>query len=250
MRFGLISYRDRGDEYVTRRFDLTEDIDAVYEHLQEFKADGGGDGPESVNQALHEAVTKISWDEDRSVTKIIFLVGDAPPHMDYEQDVKYPEVCKQAVRRDLIINTIQCGQVGGTRDIWEKIAHLAEGKYVAIGQSGDMRVMRTPYDKKLAELNKEIGQTMVPYGELAQRRQLAERQCASEEADTSVGAERAAYSSAKAPLAAEASVVGTDLTEALVDGRLTLDKVDAEQLPEAMQEMSDKEAQGLSTEAD
>ena len=60
VRIGLLTYRDRGDEYVTKRFDLTDDIDAVFRNLQSFAADGGGDDPESVNQALHEAVTDFS----------------------------------------------------------------------------------------------------------------------------------------------------------------------------------------------
>ena len=86
------------------------DIDAIHAQLMEFTANGGGDGPESVNQALHEAVTNIAWSDDRAVLKIVFLVGDAPPHMDYEQDVRYPEVCQAAMKRDLVINAVQCGQ--------------------------------------------------------------------------------------------------------------------------------------------
>src|SRR5881398_2932297 len=111
IRMGLIGYRDRRDEYVTTAFDLTNDIDAVYGHLQDFRAAGGGDTPESVNEALHEAVNKMSWSQDRRVLKIIFLVGDAPPHMDYQGAPKYPEICQEAMRRDLIINTIQCGAI-------------------------------------------------------------------------------------------------------------------------------------------
>ena len=61
VRIGLLSYRDRGDEYVTRMFDLTADIDTVFRNLQSFVADGGGDDQESVNQALAEAVTRMSW---------------------------------------------------------------------------------------------------------------------------------------------------------------------------------------------
>ena len=70
VRIGLVTYRDRGDEYVTKRFDLTADIDTVFENLQSLAADGGGDDPESVNQALDEAVNRLSWSADRSVLKI------------------------------------------------------------------------------------------------------------------------------------------------------------------------------------
>src|SRR6266404_5929448 len=52
LRLGLIGYRDRGDEYVVKSFQLTDDIDAIYGQLQAFHAAGGGDTPESVNEAL------------------------------------------------------------------------------------------------------------------------------------------------------------------------------------------------------
>src|SRR5438128_911720 len=61
LKVGLVAYRDRGDQYVTKVFDLTDDLDASHGHLMGFKTQGGGDFPESVNQALHEAVTKITW---------------------------------------------------------------------------------------------------------------------------------------------------------------------------------------------
>jgi len=34
IRIGLVAYRDRRDEYVTRAFDLNGDIDSVYSQLQ------------------------------------------------------------------------------------------------------------------------------------------------------------------------------------------------------------------------
>ena len=64
----LIAYRDRGDAYVTQVHELTDDIDGVYAHLQQLAADGGGDTPESVNQALHEAVTDSRGRATRTCT--------------------------------------------------------------------------------------------------------------------------------------------------------------------------------------
>src|SRR4051812_41567801 len=40
VRIALIGYRDRCDAYVTRRFDLTDDIDTVFKNLTDFQADG------------------------------------------------------------------------------------------------------------------------------------------------------------------------------------------------------------------
>jgi len=91
IRIGLVAYRDRGDAYITKTVDLSSDLDSVYAELMDFRADGGGDGPESVNQALHDAVHGISWSQDGQAYRVVFLVGDAPPHMDYQDDVKYPD---------------------------------------------------------------------------------------------------------------------------------------------------------------
>ncbi|MGI8437256.1 MAG: vWA domain-containing protein [Chthoniobacterales bacterium] len=99
LKLGLIGYRDRGDEYVVKSAPLTDDIDSIYGQLRGFVANGGGDGPESVNEALAEAINRMSWSQDRSVLKIIFLVGDAPPHMDYADGLKYPDLAGSRQRR-------------------------------------------------------------------------------------------------------------------------------------------------------
>ena len=49
IKFGLIGYRDLQDKYVTRRFEMTSDIDEIHSKLMAFAADGGGDTPESVS---------------------------------------------------------------------------------------------------------------------------------------------------------------------------------------------------------
>ena len=43
LKLGLIGYRDRGDEYVVKSFQLTDDIDSIYAHLRDFKAEGEWD---------------------------------------------------------------------------------------------------------------------------------------------------------------------------------------------------------------
>ena len=54
IHMGLVAFRDRGDAYVTQVVDLSQDLDSMYAKLIDFQAEGGGDGPESVNQALYE----------------------------------------------------------------------------------------------------------------------------------------------------------------------------------------------------
>jgi hypothetical protein len=82
IKMGLVAYRDRGDAYVTQAIALSTDLDSMYAKLMDFQADGGSDGPESVNQALHDAVHNMTWSQNPNTYKVIFLVGDAPPPYD------------------------------------------------------------------------------------------------------------------------------------------------------------------------
>ena len=235
LRLGLIAYRDRRDDYVVKSFDLTNDIDAVYASLKSFSAGGGGDMPESVNEALHEAVTKMSWSADRSVLKIIFLVGDAPPHMDYANAPQYPEICQAAMKKDLIINTVQCGGIVDTTPVWKEIAKLSEGSYVAIAQEGGMVAMATPLDAKLAELNRKVGATLVAYGSEPARREVFAKQTASEAAPATVTADRLSfnYRSGK-------TVQGKgELLDALAAGELKVTDLKKDQLPTEWQKLDD-----------
>ena len=79
---GLVAYRDRGDEFFVRSHDLTNDVNAFQGVLNALQAAAGGDEPEAMNEALHEAVHHISWRGEQT-TRLVVLVADAPPHLDY-----------------------------------------------------------------------------------------------------------------------------------------------------------------------
>ena len=239
LKLGLIGYRDRGDEYVVKSFSLTDDIDAIYGHLREFQAAGGGDAPESVNEALAEAIHKMSWSSDKKVLKIIFLVGDAPPHMDYPNSPKYPDLCREAAKKDLIINTIQCGEMAETKPIWQEIAKLAEGSYVGISQSGNVAVISTPVDKELSRLNERIGATLIPYGDSKQQAEVHAKYAAAMSAPVPAMADRLTYNSKTGK-----AVQGRgELVDALNDKTVKLEEIDEEQLPAELQKLDRSELQ-------
>ena len=239
IKIGLISYRDRGDEYVTQIMDLTDDIDAVYAKLQSFRAAGGGDSPESVNQALNEAVTKMSWSPaDQNVYRVIFLVGDCPPHMDYDDDVKYPETCKLAMEKFIIINTVQCGNYDETTPIWQEIAKKSEGQFVQIAQTGGMIVIRTPYDDDIAKLTKELSSTVIPYGSMETQAAVVGKLRMAESADVVSNASRAAYNVKSKGRAVQGK---GDLVQSLADDDIALEAVEEEYLPEDMKGLSKEE---------
>jgi Mg-chelatase subunit ChlD len=239
LKLGLIGYRDRGDEYVVKSFSLTDDIDAIYGHLREFQAGGGGDGPESVNEALAEAIHKMPWSSDSKVLKIIFLVGDAPPHMDYPNGPKYPDLCREAAKKDLIINTIQCGEMAETKPIWQEIAKLSEGSYVGISQSGNVAVISTPMDKELSRLNERIGATLIPYGDSKLQAEVHAKYAVAKSAPVAAMADRLSYNSKTGK-----AVQGRgELVDALNDKRLKLEEIDQKQLPTELQKLDRSELQ-------
>lgn len=80
---GLVAYRDRGDAFLLRIHDFTNDVNGfLQEALMPLRAGGGGDYAEAMNEALHETVHQLSWRGD-GATRMVVLLADAPPHLDY-----------------------------------------------------------------------------------------------------------------------------------------------------------------------
>jgi hypothetical protein len=235
LKIGLVAYRDRGDAYVTQVTELSEDLDAIYGKLKGFQAQGGGDGPESVNQALDDAVHKIKWSEDKGTLKIIFLVGDAPPHMDYKDDVKYPDTCQAAVKKNIIINTIQCGGDGTTTPVWKDICAKAEGSFVQIQQSGGVVAIETPFDKRLGEINGEIVKCTLCYGCPEKQQADQDKNIAALKLRDAEGAGRIAFQ-AKNGMAAS-----YDLIDNIKDGKVKLEDLKEEELPPELQKLKKEE---------
>jgi len=165
IRLGIIFYRDLQDEFVTKTYPLTTNIDSIYSELLSIEAQGGGDHPESVNQALNEAVTKMGWKEGENIYRTIFLVGDCPPHMDYKQDIKYPTSCKLANENGIVINTIKLGvQCSDAIHHFKKIAKLTNGKYKQLGQNADDVIIETPLDDSIYYFSNKIDVSKLYYG--------------------------------------------------------------------------------------
>ena len=80
LRIGLVAYRDHPPQdhtYVVKNFGFSSDISKVHKDLSSLYASGGGDGPEAVTAALHEALN-MDWRDYAS--KMVVLIADAPPH--------------------------------------------------------------------------------------------------------------------------------------------------------------------------
>jgi Mg-chelatase subunit ChlD len=236
LRVGLIAYRDIGDAYVTKVFDLDPDLDRVYRRLRSFHAEGGGDGPEHVARALDESVHKMSWSQDQAVVKVIYLVGDAPPHTDYDDGYDATRAARAAARKGIQLHTILCGSDHAAESAWRQIASLGGGQYMAIHQDGGMQAEHSAYDAELGRLHDKLAGTAIGYGAAAPAVAAATRMA--EAAPVEEKAARAGF------LAKHGKAVGGsgDLVEGIASGAVKLDDVQRD-LPADMKAMSkDKQA--------
>lgn len=247
IRMGLVAYRDRGDAYITQVTGLSSDLDSLYATLMDYRAAGGGDTPESVNAALHDAVHKIAWSRDQATYQAVFLVGDAPPHMDYQGEPQYPQIIAEAKARGIVVNAIQAGAARSTSQEWQKIATLGAGEYFQVDPSGSAVAIATPYDKKLARLSEELDATRLYYGDSETRaekeRKLAATRKLHASASVASRARRAAFNTSGS---GAANLLGdSELVNDVSSGRVDLDEIKTEDLPEPMQALAPAAAKAL-----
>jgi Mg-chelatase subunit ChlD len=242
IRIGLVAYRDRRDQYETKVVDLSADLDSVYATLMDFAADGGGDTPESVNKALYDAVHNMSWSQGEQAYQVIFLVGDAPPHMDYNE-VQYPEIVASALQKGIVINTVQCGEIPFTVEPWTQIASLGQGNFFQVEQAGGAVAYATPYDEEIAELSAKLDDTRLYYGSDAEKEKMQAKVSATDKLHASASiASRARRGAFNASEGGRANLLGeNELVDAITTGGVALEDLEEDALPEALKPMAPAE---------
>lgn len=136
LRFALVSYRDRGDDYITHIDPFTAKIDKIKAALDRTSAGGGGDTPESVLEGVSTAIRQLAWSStDGKVIKLIYLVGDAPAQH-YKETPSEAKVAAEARKKGIVIHTIICGggMGPGGLDTWDRLARLTEGRTLKLAE--------------------------------------------------------------------------------------------------------------------
>ena len=242
IQVGIVFYRDRKESFVTKRIQLTDSMDYVYAELMKMEAAGGGDGPESVNQGLNEAVQLMNWNKDTSTYKTIFLVGDFEPHMDYKNDVPYYESCKIAKAKDIVLNTILMGNNNTARKIWQEIAACNDGAYVNVKMDVNDIAINTPYDDAIAAISDSLDDMKFYYGTRSIKNVGYASKSKGKEitrvSKSNVKAQRAEYNSGY--VSKTKSVQKNELLEDLKNDKVNLDSIitKADVLPDEMKSMT------------
>jgi Mg-chelatase subunit ChlD len=241
----LVAYRDRGDEYVVQTTPLSEDVQGLYSKLIKLQADGGGDTPESVNEALDKAVGGMQWTSGDHVKRIVFLVGDAPPHMDYPQERQYPAILKQANERKIVVNAVQAGDMIETVPVWKEIAQYGHGRYIPIPQSGgEITIIVTPYDDEILRLQRSLDESVLPYGGRDKRAETEGKMKEKAAAPSSTQIENSKFYSKRASKR-EVITGGGDLIGDVANKAVDLDRLKDEELPDILQGKTKAEIQTM-----
>jgi len=126
IRVGLVVYRDEGDEYVTRRCELTGDLASLRRQLGDQQANGGGDYPEAVDQAFIEA-NRFDWREDAA--KVLLHVADAPPHAE-RAAAAWEQALALRSRGVHIVPVAASGVADDAQYLMRSMAALTQGRYL------------------------------------------------------------------------------------------------------------------------
>ncbi|WP_422358770.1 vWA domain-containing protein [Reichenbachiella sp.] len=237
IQIALFEYGNDGlpqaEGYMRMVTDLTTDLDEISERLFGLSTNGGD---EYCGYAINKSIKKLNWSESKADLKMIFIAGNEP----FSQgNVTYESACQLAKEKDIVVNTIFCGDYNeGIRTSWRHGATLTGGSYMSIEQNQKTVYVRTPYDDKIDQLNNELNKTYIYYGSKGKsKKEMQMRQDQNAESYSQANKVKRAIS--KSSHAYKNS--SWDLVDAYEDNEEVLESVEEEYLPEPMKEMDTDE---------
>lgn len=128
IEIGLYEYGNDGlssaSNYIRQVAPLTSDLDLISEKLFSLRTNGG---QEYCGAVIQDAVTKLTWKDGNKNMKLVYIAGNEPFN---QGPINYKEVVKNALKNDIYVNTIFCGnQEEGIRTFWQDGAITGNGKY-------------------------------------------------------------------------------------------------------------------------
>ena len=219
--------------YIRMVTPLTNDLDKLSEDLFKLTTNGGS---EFCGQVIQTAVKQLDWSVDGGDLQIVFIAGNEPFN---QGNVSYINACNQAKSKNIIVNTIFCGDFNeGVNTFWKRGADITGGSYMSIDQNTKTVFIDSPYDDKIAELNQKLNETYVEYGREGQiKKQKQSVQDKNAESYGKANTVKRAVSKSTHIYKNES----WDLVDAAESGSVKPAAVPKSELPEEMKNMNDAE---------
>ncbi len=128
-RTGAVFYKDKWDDYLTAVSPLHHDPQVAIDFMHKRSISGGGDYPEAVEAGLEKALNQ-EWDED-ALSRIIFLLLDAPPHDDQDVLARLENQVRTAAEKGIKIIPITASGIDReTEYLMKQMAMMTNGTYI------------------------------------------------------------------------------------------------------------------------
>ncbi|MDO7877817.1 carboxypeptidase-like regulatory domain-containing protein [Hymenobacter sp. ASUV-10] len=187
INLGSVFYRDAGDAYVTRKTDISARIQQTIDFIGQQRADGGGDFPEAVDEALAVAVNELSW-TSQAKARLLFLILDAPPHENPAVMASLQQSIQKAAAKGIRIIPIAASGIDkSTEYLMRSMALATNGTYVFLTDDsgvGDAHIKPTTDKFDVERLNTLLVRLISRYAYTADCRAVKARKAGALTADT------------------------------------------------------------------
>jgi len=146
VQFALIKYRDHPPQdstFVTDVKPFTPSPNVMRTYVETMSAAGGGDGPEAVADAMHEA---LQLPYRKGAAKVVIIIADAPPHGLEPSGDGFPngspnghdpiKIAKQMAEQDIAIYSVLCepgiNSFQFARDFFIAVSKITGGEYLPL----------------------------------------------------------------------------------------------------------------------
>lgn len=219
--------------YIRQVTPLTTDLDLISEKLFSLRTNGGS---EYCGAVISDATKELKWDDGKNNMKLVYICGNEGFN---QGPINYKEAINDALKKDIYINTIFCGnQNDGIQLLWKDGADVAKGKYFNINSNETIRYIATPYDVRINELNIKINMTYISYGAQGEAKKMnqavqdknAESISVANFTERAVSKSKAVYTN-----------TNWDLVDRVKEDEDAISKIKPEELPTELKGKSEKE---------
>ncbi len=237
LEIALYEYGNDGlessDGYIRQVLSFSGDLDEISEKLFSLTTNGGS---EFCGEVIQASLNQLNWGKNNDDLKLIFIAGNEP----FTQgEVNYKDATTNAVEKDVIVNTIFCGNYeNGISGKWQDGAKLAGGDYMTIDHNKQIVHISTPYDDIIIQLNTKLNKTYVSYG----REGKSKYENQTRQDDNAMEVDKEVYVKRTMSKSSKMYKNSTwDLVDAEKEDNFKYDEIDKKTLPKELQEKSTEE---------